>query len=59
MFKQFLQQIPGADFFMICSLAIFILFFLGVGIYLLSVDKKEMERMARLPFSGNSNESYS
>ncbi len=50
MFKQFLQHIPGADAFMIASLAVFLVFFIGVGLYLLYADRKEMDRMAALPF---------
>jgi cbb3-type cytochrome oxidase subunit 3 len=52
MFKQFLQHIPGADFYMILSLAVFLIFFIGVGWYLFTVDKKEMDRMANIPLSG-------
>jgi hypothetical protein len=50
MFKQFVQYVPGADFFMIASLGVFILFFVGVAIYLLTVDKKKMDRMSQMPF---------
>lgn len=49
MFKQFLQHVPGADWFMIASLAVFILFFIGVGLYLLTADRSKMDEMARLP----------
>ena len=49
MFKQFLQHIPGADAFMIASLAVFLVFFIGVGLYLFYADRKEMDRMAALP----------
>jgi cbb3-type cytochrome oxidase subunit 3 len=53
MFKQFLQHIPGADAFMIASLAVFLLFFLGVGLYLFYADRKEMDRMASLPLQND------
>jgi len=59
MFKQFLQHIPGADLFMIGSLAVFLIFFLAVGWYLLITDKKEMDRMANIPLGGKSNNSLS
>lgn len=49
MFKQFLQHVPGADWFMIASLAVFFLFFIGVGLYLLTADRTKMDEMARLP----------
>lgn len=51
MFKQFLQHVPGADWFMIASLGVFILFFIGVALYLLTADKKKMEDMAALPLN--------
>lgn len=49
MFKQFLQHVPGADWFMIASLGVFILFFIGVGVYLLTADRQKMDEMAQLP----------
>jgi len=49
MFKQFIQHIPGADLFMIGSLAVFLIFFLGVGGYLLTANKNEMDKMAKMP----------
>ncbi|HOY97267.1 MAG TPA: hypothetical protein PK509_16100 [Catalimonadaceae bacterium] len=58
MFKQFLQHIPGADFYMIASLALFLVFFLAVGWYLITADKNKMDQMAQLPL-GSSNESSS
>jgi hypothetical protein len=54
MFKQFLQHVPGADWFMIGSLAVFIIFFLGVSLYLLTADKKGFEQMASLPLAPDS-----
>lgn len=53
MFKQFIQNIPGADAFMILSLAVFILFFIGVGIYLFTADKKKLDQMAQLPLQNS------
>jgi cbb3-type cytochrome oxidase subunit 3 len=58
MFKQFLQQIPGADFFMIASLGVFILFFVAVGIYLLTADKNEMNKMANLPLTDSQQDQF-
>jgi len=58
MFKQFLQHIPGADFYMIASLALFLVFFLAVGWYLITADKTKMDQMAHLPL-GSSNDSLS
>jgi len=56
MFRQFLQQVPGADFYMIGSLMIFLVFFFGVGLYLLTGDKKKFQEMAQLPLNQNINE---
>lgn len=53
MFKQFLQHVPGADWFMIASLGVFILFFIGVALYLLTADKKKMEDMAAMPLNAH------
>ena len=38
---------------MIASLAVFLLFFLGVGLYLFYADRKEMDRMASLPLQND------
>jgi cbb3-type cytochrome oxidase subunit 3 len=56
MFRQFLQQVPGADFYMIGSLMIFLVFFFGVGLYLLTGDKEKFQEMAQLPLNQNINE---
>jgi cbb3-type cytochrome oxidase subunit 3 len=58
MFKQFLQHIPGADVYMIASLALFLVFFLAVGWYLITADKTKMDEMAQIPL-GSSNDSSS
>lgn len=49
MFKQFIQYVPGADGFMILSLAVFLAFFIGVGMYLVKADRKRFEEMGELP----------
>lgn len=53
MFKQFIQYVPGADGFMILSLAVFLVFFIGVGFYLLKADRKGFDEMAELPIQNN------
>jgi len=55
MFKQFVQYVPGADGFMILSLAVFLLFFLGVGIYLLKAGRHRFDDVAGLPLNQNDN----
>ena len=49
MFKQFIGSIPGADYFMVTSFLMFMVFFLLVGVYLLLADKEEMKLMAHKP----------
>jgi hypothetical protein len=49
MFKQFLDNVPGADSWMIASLLTFFLFFVLVGVYLFIVDRPYVRRMSRLP----------
>lgn len=51
MFKQFLQHVPGADGFMILSLAVFLVFFIGVTVYLIKADRKGFDEMAELPLN--------
>lgn len=49
MFKQFINTLPGADFYMILSMSIFILFFILVSIYLFKMNNKEVEKLKNLP----------
>ncbi|GAB3269653.1 hypothetical protein GCM10027347_39810 [Larkinella harenae] len=49
MFKQFIDKIPGADLYMVTSFLTFLIFFVLVGIYLLIVDKKHIQRISQLP----------
>jgi len=54
MFKQFLQYVPGADWFMIGSLAVFLIFFIAVSVYLLTANKKGFDEMAAMPLKPDS-----
>jgi hypothetical protein len=49
MFKQFIDKIPGADFFMVTSFLMFFVFFLLVGLYLIFANKDSLRYMANLP----------
>jgi cbb3-type cytochrome oxidase subunit 3 len=51
MFKQFLKVIVGADFYMVTSFLIFLLFFIAVSVWLLRVDKGYIERSKMVPFN--------
>jgi len=56
MFKEVLQSIEGIEFYTIVSMLIFILFFVGMTIWLLKVDKKYIKTMSELPLEENNNE---
>ena len=49
MFKEVLQSIEGIEFYTIVSMIIFILFFVGMTIWLFKVDKKYIKQMSELP----------
>lgn len=51
MFKEVLQSIEGIEFYTIVSMIIFILFFVGMTIWLFKVDKKYIKQMSELPFN--------
>ena len=51
MFKEVLQSIEGVGFYTIVSMIIFILFFIGMTIWLLKVDKKYIKQMRELPLN--------
>jgi flagellar biogenesis protein FliO len=51
MFKEVLQSIEGIEFYTIVSMIIFILFFIGMTIWLLKVDKKYIKLMSELPLN--------
>lgn len=56
MFKQFLDRVEGNQGYLISSLAIFLVFFVLVGIYLLTMKKDEVEYMSALPLNEESDE---
>jgi cbb3-type cytochrome oxidase subunit 3 len=49
MFKQFLDQATGNNGYLIASLGIFMLFFILVGVLLLTMKKEEVNYMSELP----------
>ena len=51
MFKQFLDQATGNQGYLITSLAIFLLFFIGVAILLATMKKDEVKYMSELPLN--------
>ena len=55
MFKDVLQSIEGVEIYTIISMLIFILFFIGMIIWLFKVDKKYIKDMSELPLSEENN----
>jgi cytochrome c oxidase cbb3-type subunit IV len=51
MINKMLGKLDGADVWMVLSLLIFVLFFIGVCIYLLRLSNEHAEKMKRIPFS--------
>ena len=56
MFKEVLQSIEGVGFYTIVSMIIFILFFIGMAIWLFKVDKKYIKQMSELPLTEENKE---
>ncbi|WP_442590558.1 hypothetical protein ACSBL2_04950 [Pedobacter sp. AW31-3R] len=56
MFKQFLDRVDGNQGYLITSLGIFLVFFILVGIYLLTMKKDEVEYMSALPLNEETDE---
>ena len=56
MYKDVLQSVEGIEFYTIVSMIIFILFFIGMIIWLFKVDKKYIQQMSKLPLQNDDNE---
>ena len=56
MYKDVLQSIEGIGIYTIASMIIFILFFIGMTIWLFKVDKKYIQEMSELPLQNDDNE---
>lgn len=54
--KQFLQNIQGVDGYLIFSMLVFITFFIGLLIWVFTVDRKYIESVKRLPLENNHTE---
>lgn len=48
-----LGYVEGADLFLVISLLIFLLFFIGVSIYLFKIDRKLISDMEQLPLQND------
>lgn len=49
MFKQFLNNVVGADVYMVTSFLIFFIFFIGVCVWLFTSDKNKLNRINEIP----------
>lgn len=52
MYKEILRSIDNIETMPLISLVFFFLFFLGMFIWVVTVDKKYVEHMKSLPFNG-------
>ncbi len=55
--KHHMETITGIEIFPLISFIIFFVFFLLVTIYILKIDKKEIEEISNLPLDDNMKES--
>ncbi|MEO8794672.1 MAG: hypothetical protein ABI390_04340 [Daejeonella sp.] len=49
MFKQFIENTSGLDIYLILSLLMFFVFFIGVSLLLIRMNKKHISYMSELP----------
>jgi len=56
MFKQFLENAEGNQGYLLSSLAIFLVFFLLVGVFVLTMKKEEIKYMSELPLNDENDE---
>ncbi len=53
MFKQFVKTLQGDEVFMLISLSIFFLFFIGATIALIRMKKNHLDHMSNIPLDDN------
>ena len=56
MFKQFLENAEGNQGYLLSSLAIFLVFFILVGVFVLTMRKDEIKYMSELPLNEEDDE---
>lgn len=56
MFKQFLENAEGNQGYLLSSLGIFLLFFILVGIFVVTMKKEEIKYMSELPIKEDEDE---
>jgi len=56
MYKDILQSIDGIEFYAIGAMVLFILFFVGMIIWVIRVDKNYIKKMSELPLKEDKSE---
>lgn len=56
MFKQFLENADGNQGYLLSSLGIFLLFFILVGVFVVTMKKEEIKYMSELPIKEDEDE---
>lgn len=51
MFKQFISGVEGMDQYLIFSMVVFIVFFVGVLIYVVRMTKDEVDTLSNIPLT--------
>ena len=57
MFKQFINTLQGDEVYMLISLSIFFLFFIGATIALIMMKKQHVDYMSNIPIDNQMDES--
>ena len=58
MIRNYLQSIEGIEIYPLISLAVFILFFAAVIVWIVRVDKNYIKEMEELPLELNNNRNF-
>lgn len=56
MFKQFLENAEGNQGYLLSSFGIFLLFFILVGVFVVTMKKEEIKYMSELPLKEDEDE---
>ena len=53
MINKMLGHVNGADFWLVTSLIIFLVFFIGMAIHLITMRNNRVEQLKNIPFNEN------
>lgn len=56
MFKQFTEHVKGTQIYLLCSLGIFLVFFIVVTVLLIRLRRQYVEHMSDMPLHDSMNE---